>query len=75
MSMMQQNFDISVEDLKFSTHISTYLERYIFLAFLWYFIFGEKVSLVDIEELVHKFSQSLEVSPLEIHEDKHDAEK
>ena len=35
MLVMQKNFDITVEDFSFSTHISPYLERYEFFDFLW----------------------------------------
>ena len=34
-SMMQQNFDIAVEDFSLSIHLSLYLDRYGFFAFLW----------------------------------------
>ena len=35
-SVMQNNFDIAVEEFSLSAHLSPYLERYGFFASLWY---------------------------------------
>ena len=63
-SVMQQNFDIAVEDFRLSTHLSPYLERYVFLLSSgpWSM---KGVSLVEREEQCHKLRQSLEYAPLE----------
>ena len=59
-SAMRHNFYIAVEDFSSSAHISPYLEIYIFFAFLRSLKEEGGGSPVELEDLYHKFGQSLE---------------